>query len=165
MEAFLERRWRTYCPWNIAIGVSVENQATADDRVPTLLATPAETRFLSVEPLLDKVEILPHWISRPWPRAPSVHWVIVGGESGPQARDCRLDHIRLIVEQCRRLDTAVFVKQLGRRPVVHTESGGIVANHYRYGISDSMGGEPADWPEDLRVREFPVALQLAGEPW
>lgn len=69
-------RWpRTF--GNIHLGVSVENQAAADERIPLLLQTPAAVRFLSVEPLLGPVD-LTRWLP---PNSPSVDWVIVGGES------------------------------------------------------------------------------------
>ena len=84
-----------YPPPNVWLGVSVENQARADERIPWLLKTPATVRFLSVEPLLGPVDIRPHFMkfevidpSRD-PRFAweakiqrGIHWVIVGGESG-----------------------------------------------------------------------------------
>ena len=79
---------------NIWLGVSVENQARADERIPWLLKTPAAVRFLSVEPLLGPVDLaswlpfggppmpaLPKWATyTPLPQG--LHWIIVGGESG-----------------------------------------------------------------------------------
>lgn len=76
-----------------------------------------------------------------------IHWVIAGGESGPGARPCDVAWIRSIVGQCRDAGVPVFVKQLGRRPV-------IPANE-PWTCLDRKGGDPAEWPEHLRVREMP----------
>lgn len=61
---------------NVWLGVSVENQETADKRIPELLKIPAAVRFLSVEPLLGPID-LTRWLA-----TGGIHWVIVGGESG-----------------------------------------------------------------------------------
>jgi len=129
-------------PWplpNVWLGVSCEDQRAADERIPLLLETPAAVRFVSVEPLLERVNLWP-WDSDPktyalvGPRkrrrattcAPdiegvdrmpaSLDWVIVGGESGPGARPCDVAWIRSIVRQCKESSVPVFVKQLGRHP-------------------------------------------------
>jgi protein gp37 len=73
---------------NVWLGVSVENQETADERIPLLLQTPAAVRFVSYEPALGPVDFrfdwMPHGqIDSMYPR---LDWVIVGGESGPRAR-------------------------------------------------------------------------------
>jgi len=62
---------------NVWLGVSVEDQKTADERIPLLLQTPAAVRFVSYEPALGPVD---------WRQIPHLDWVIVGGESGPGAR-------------------------------------------------------------------------------
>ena len=124
---------------NVWLGVSVENQATADERIPILLRTPAAVRFLSVEPLLGPVE-LGDWLI-------DLDWVIVGGESGPCARACDLAWIRALVIECKKWDVRVFVKQLGAN-TDWSENGWCRLN-------DRHGGDPAEWPADLRVREFP----------
>jgi len=102
------------------LGTSVENQAAADERIPHLLATPAAVRFLSVEPLLGPVDFS-RWLPirhstglAPW--VPDgdrrdLHWVIVGGESGPGARPMDLAWARSLIEQCRAARVPVFVKQ------------------------------------------------------
>jgi len=116
-------------PWpHIWLGVSVEDQERADERVPDLLETPAAVRFVSAEPLLGPVDFTrvdgstrdalkgyDFELIEPWPdNPPKVDWVIVGGESGPGARPCDLAWIRSIRDQCRAAGAAVFVKQLGR---------------------------------------------------
>ena len=127
-------------PQNVWLGVSVENQATADERIPLLFQTPAALRFLSVEPLLDKVAFNAFLLD-------GIDWIIVGGESGPRARRCDIDHVRSVVWAGFRAGIPVFVKQLGSRPVRGDAMGPY--------MEDRKGGDPAEWPEDLRVREFP----------
>jgi protein gp37 len=105
---------------HIWLGVSVENQAAADERIPPLLATPAAVRLVSAEPLLAPVDLSPWLVAdmgdRGRPRLNLLHWVIVGGESGPKARPCEVAWVRSIVEQCQTAGTACFVKQLGAQP-------------------------------------------------
>jgi protein gp37 len=83
---------------NVWLGVTAENQQTADERIPLLLQTPAALRFISCEPLLENIELSPEVIggypsSEEWartgPKKPRLDWVIVGGETGPGARECK----------------------------------------------------------------------------
>ena len=124
---------------NVWIGTSVENQTTADDRIPSLLNTPASVRFLSCEPLLESIDLRKY--------LHGISWVIVGGESGTDARPCHIDWIKSIVRQCKQSETAVFVKQLGSNPVN--------AAHLKLKTSDRKGGNIDDFPPELQVREFP----------
>jgi len=79
--------------------------------------------------------------------------VIVGGESGPGARPLDVAWARSIVQQCRATGVPVFVKQLGSNPApLRVEAGSVLE---RLWLRDRKGGDPAEWPEDLRVREFP----------
>lgn len=156
---------------NVWYGTTVEDQARADERIPQLLAVPAAVRFLSVEPLLGPVDLRPYldgstrWSVRT--NATNVDWVIVGGESGPGARPCDVAWIRSIVDRCIDAGVPVFVKQIGAFPVtananlddwpddavlVHHGEGAAAG---RAKLRDPKGGDPAEWPEDLRVREFP----------
>lgn len=151
---------------NVWLGVSVEDQKTADERIPLLLQTPAALRWLSVEPLLGPVD-LAEWL---WMLKGSkggtvdmLHWVVVGGESGPGARPCDISWIRSIMAQCKAADVPVFVKQLGSGRLeygkVHIQPVG-VANHSAgsWTYKNSKGGDPSEWPKDLRVREMPEVL-------
>ena len=135
-------------PRNVWLGVSVENQEQADRRIPLLLDTPAAVRFVSAEPLLGPVDMRES-LSRAiaGPNGTVLDWCIVGGESGPQARPCGLGWMRGIVGDCRATGVPVFVKQLGRRP----RSGSIELK-----LNNRKGGDPAEWPPDLRVREWPA---------
>lgn len=198
---------------NIWLGVSVENQAVADKRIPLLLQTPAAVRFLSCEPLLGEVDLglaystwkapwNSRWVELPFPvrgdliyestvakpgyyRAHSnkngalsvpahngreesllgikpdefeplgtVDWVIVGGESGPKARECHLPWIQNIVEQCAEAGVACFTKQTGSNPWQHdcqqilvTGKGSDTEEWARLGYN---------WP-----RQFPTGVETA----
>ena len=90
---------------NVWLGTSVENQGWADERIPYLLETPAAVRFLSMEPLLGPVDISPF--------AAALDWVIVGGESGPNARPMSSEWVRSIRDQCQEAGVAFFFKQWG----------------------------------------------------
>ena len=98
-------------PWpipNVHVGVSVEDRKYGLPRIEHLRDVPAALRFLSVEPLLEDLGALD---------LRGIGWVIVGGESGPGARECDVAAVRSVVRQCRAQQVPVFVKQLGRRPV------------------------------------------------
>jgi protein gp37 len=114
---------------NVWLGVSIENQEAADERIPLLLKTPAAVRFVSCEPLLGPVNLneLPSasGIGRlldslsnagcdPGALIPSkLDWVIVGGESGPHARPMHLDWARSLRDQCQAAKVPFFFKQWG----------------------------------------------------
>jgi protein gp37 len=100
---------------NLWLGTSIEDQRRAHERTPPLLDTPAAVRFLSVEPLLERVRFpLPCKDSRFWG---GIHWVIIGGESGRGYREMRPEWVEEIAGQCARAGVACFVKQdSGLRP-------------------------------------------------
>lgn len=163
---------------NVWLGVSTEDQATADERIPLLLQAPAAVRFLSCEPLLGPIDLSPmtchrcgsheasftaiddRTCSQPWcvecdlemgdpVWLESLGWIIAGGESGPGARPCDLAWIRKIVGQCAEAEVACFVKQLGANPR------GV--GHRPLLLKGRKGADPNEWPEDLRVRQYPEA--------
>ena len=88
---------------NIWMGTSVEN-ADYVDRIRTLQKIPAAVRFLSVEPLLGPISRMP---------LKDIHWVIVGGESGPKSRPMKIEWVRSIREQCTSKGVPFFFKQWG----------------------------------------------------
>lgn len=119
---------------NLWLGVSVENQQAADERIPHLLKVPAAVRFLSCEPLLGPVDLrqivlrrdgergnelskcLGDWVSPltgAFTDSPRIHWVIVGGESGPGARPLHPDWVRSLRDQCQAAGVPFFFKQHG----------------------------------------------------
>jgi protein gp37 len=101
-------------PANVWLGVSVEDQERADQRIPELLKIPAKVRFLSIEPLLESVaiyELLDDQCDGGNVLGSAIDWVIVGGESGPARRDCGVVAIAGVVAQCQAYGVPVFVKQ------------------------------------------------------
>lgn len=111
---------------------------------------------------------------------PLLSWVIVGGESGPGCRPCHPEWVRSLVKQCKAAGVPVFVKQMGGnvvtrndmiedgfndgetgwpQPDVEHDIHGFREEHQgadcRIRLRDRKGGDPAEWPADLRVREFP----------
>lgn len=98
---------RSDWPSHVWIGTTAEDQEHADKRIPELLKVPAKVRFLSVEPLLGKVD-LAFWLSRV-----DVNWVIVGGESGTNARPMHPDWVRSIRDTCQAAGVPFFFKQWG----------------------------------------------------
>lgn len=152
---------------NVWLGATVANQEEADRDIPKLLATPARVRFLSMEPLLGPVDLSAHLYeccgspvvggeymgaqemiccNQPTPRD-LLDWVIVGGESGPGARSMVLGWAKEIVKQCRDAGVAPFVKQLGSRPTNREGE--------PHPQIQAKGDDMREWPEVLRVREFP----------
>ena len=83
-----------------------------------------------------------------------INWVIVGGESGSGARPCHLDWLRSIVSQCKSANVAVFVKQLGSMAMIDAP---IRYEHdlMKVKLKDRKGGDIDEFPDDLKVREFP----------
>lgn len=162
---------------NVHLGVSVENQQTADERIPLLLQTPAVVRWVSYEPALGPIDFTAiHYTDEDtecvWNALTGEHevlnstspdcvttaedgntrldWIVVGGESGPRARPFDIAWARQTVQQSKAAGVPVFVKQLGADPRdPHWDMGGMVT------LRDSKGGDPSEWPEDLRVREWP----------
>jgi len=138
-----------HTPRNVWVGTTVEDRER-ESRVGDLCRIPAAVRFLSVEPMLEGVEIfteggaldradaagklddLPFNRDNPW----HIHWVICGGESGPGARPMDVEWARALRADVESGGAAFFMKQLG-------------------GVSKKRG-EMGDFPEDLRVREFPT---------
>jgi|ERR1043166_1063018 protein gp37 len=137
-------------PGNIWLGVSVEDQATVDERIPQLLEIPAAVRFVSYEPALGAVSFQQSAFSHP---EKQIDWMIVGGESGSMARPFNVAWARYSIKQCEAAGAACFVKQLGSAPIVDREDAQI--------IRDRKGGDPAEWPEDLRVWQWPVSARRA----
>lgn len=169
-------------PENCWLGVSCEDQDRAESRLIHLIETPAAVRFVSYEPLLGSIDpthvYLPDrsgwwnvldgrltvnvigenghpdfWVETVEPIRPPIDWAIIGGESGGLARPCELNWVRSLVDACRRAGVATFVKQLGSAPLVDGVFG---RPKTRLMMRNKKGGDPLEWPADLRVREFPL---------
>jgi protein gp37 len=162
----------TSVPPNVWCGVSVEDQRRADERIPDLLNIAATVRYVSAEPLLGPLDLAPYMVParvrlgyrevlerHPCDHAripahlrlrPHIHWVIVGGESGPGARPCQIGWVHGVVRQCDDAGTPCFVKQLGAN------------RHWHWCHREDLpmirhpkGGDAREWPEELRVRQWP----------
>lgn len=124
---------------NVHLGTSIETDEYCN-RADDLRGTPAAIRFLSLEPLLGPLPSL---------NLGGIAWAIIGGESGPGSRPMDLGWVRDLIARCRDSGTAVFVKQMGS--CWAAENGG-----------HGKGGDWDDWPEDLRIREFPGTVQAVA---
>lgn len=152
---------------NVWLGVSVEDQASADARIPLLLETPAAVRWVSYEPALGPIDFngitLDDHSNLSAFRVNSdengLDWIVVGGESGPGARPFDLAWARSVIEQTRETGCRAFVKQLGARAVEEGCEEGLVFVGKNPAVLTRLthrkGGDPSEWPEDLRVREWP----------
>ncbi len=155
----------TQMPWplpNVWLGVSVENQKAADERIPLLLKTPAAVRFISAEPLLGLLDL--EWPKTLYPNGPpmccsglpnecgcqglptepplilGIDQIIVGGESGHGARPMDPAWARSLRDQCKRWSVSFFCKQMGS----------VYGEHKGKNI-----------PDDLLIRELPKAKENA----
>lgn len=93
---------------NLWLGVSVENQDTAMERIPQLMETPAAIRWLSMEPLLEMVHF------RDIRVADKLDWIVVGGESGPKKRPFNVDWARYVRDYCKVQGIKFFMKQIDK---------------------------------------------------
>ena len=169
---------------NVWIGTSVEDQAAADARIPHLLRIPARVRFLSCEPLLGELDLRRYLpiasqfvsrmsaetgaITRPldmgWIRSyrrdgtlveSEIHWVIAGGESGPNARPMHPKWARSLAEQCRAAGVPFHFKQHGEWIAMSQLSDG--------GSEEFYAPAPERDPEAIRRCKVPTTvLQLDG---
>ncbi len=142
--AHLAARWMyenkiTVFPANIWFGASAENQKTFLNRFPWLFSTAAQTQFLSLEPLLGPINLGINFHG--------IDWVIIGGESGPNARPIDLAWVEDILDQCRMANVPVFVKQLGS------------AWAKEVGAKHPKGGDWTEWHPDFWAQMWP------GESW
>lgn len=174
---------RIPCAPNVWLGVSVGVQKS-DWRIQALAETPAAVRFVSAEPLLEPLTLsrimpdgLPAWTCRKcrgkggwaghtvvrgieveqdadcgWCDGSGValDWVIAGGESGPGSGSFDFDWARDLRDEARARGVRFYMKQSGTLVATATNA------RAPDGRKDYKGENPENWPEDLRVREFPV---------
>ena len=127
-------RKRGGLPISTMIGVSVENQEQAEKRIPIITKIP-NTKFLSIEPLLGPMDLRIKLGKSVLSPLYLIDWVIVGGESGPNARPMQVEWAMDIRRQCKDAGVPFFMKQLGGYP--------------------NKRERMEDFPEELRVREWP----------
>lgn len=143
---------RDLLPWplpNVSLGVSVESQRYADERIPLLLDAPAgSVRFLSVEPQLEQVILSDAFLA-----LGKRGWCIQGGESGRKARAFDVAWARSMRAQCHDARVPYFLKQIGARPLDSCNASWVPT------FLQGKGEEPEDWPTELRheTRQFPEA--------
>lgn len=136
---------------NIWFGVSVENQATADGRIPYLNRIPGAVRYLSVEPILEEIDLdtylnpytektvqdkFGNYIPEKVFCKTMIDWMIIGCESGQKHRPCKLKWVRSLVSQGKKAKVPVFIKQLVVKGKVETDV--------------------KKFPKDLQIRQYPV---------
>lgn len=174
---FAASKHRNYRP-NFWLLANVSDQHTADATLPALLECRDLVPVLGLScELVGPVNLTP-WIER-------LDWVRVGGEGGPNARPCDITWIRSIVDQCLLAGVPCFVAQLGSMPMMRADSyegrmagdnpesewpiGTVFSGLCRHigtewqgrsvRLKDKSGSDPAEWPVDLRVREYPGVRQ------
>lgn len=157
---------------NVWLGVSAENQETADKRIPLLLETPAHRRVLSAEPLLAQID-LSRWLELGGPNTdlglsnPGLSWVIVGGESGPKARPMNPQWARDLRDQCTAAGVPFFFKQNGTwaHEDELTEDGRKVGDVWG---ANEAGGGVHYWPDhsmSIKVGKGVAGRLLDGKAW
>jgi len=154
MRRFVTEVWSDYTDEHVALpnvwlGVTAENQDAANERIPALLATPAAVRFVSVEPMLGSVDLSAYLPSQHWVTVgsgpnvvgaeieytPGIDWAIIGCESGPGRRPMKPEWAIDLIDQCQAVGVPVFVKQIE--------------------VNGRVSHDPAEWPPELRVRQYP----------
>jgi protein gp37 len=137
MARMLPKTWTK----NMRFGVTCENQVNADKRVPELLKAWKDKNFISYEPAIGPIDFSPFLEESPedcsefCPPDACIQWIICGGESGYGCRPIDLEWARDVRDQCVSAGVPFFFKQVGGFPDKHHD--------------------PENWPEDLRIREFP----------
>jgi protein gp37 len=153
---------------NLWLGVTVENEAAANERIPLLLQTPAAVRFLSVEPLLEAIDLVDGEMhnpgfgeGHPWLNplggivydnegnfscAPAIDWGIIGGESGSAARPFEMEWAQLLINQFQEAKIPIFMKQVGSNAFYEGKP---------FKTKSRAGSDPKEWPEWAQIQEFP----------
>lgn len=136
------RMWPAEPLPNVWIGATICNQEEADRDIPKLLAIPAAVRFLSIEPMLGPIDIR-HRLgacvfteSDPWSTGRGIDWVIVGGESGPNARPLHPDWVRSLRDQCAAAGVPFLFKQWGEWVPMMGHAEGVPVSGPKYTHAD-----------------------------
>ena len=135
---------------NVWLGVTVENRKNGYPRIKALRRVPATMRFLSCEPLLEGLPDI---------ELTGIDWVIVGGESGSEARRFDVEWARAIRERCQESSVAFFFKQLGSAPFV--DGSPFKPDHCKAtGARDRQGVMVENFPPDLQVQTWPAKRRI-----
>lgn len=138
-------------PANVWLGMTVENQEWARQRIPRLIEIPAAVRFLSCEPLLGPLD-LSRWLGD------SIHWIVAGGESGAKARPAHPDWFRTLRDQCLATGAAFHFRKWGHwSPAAPAQSG----RRKRYTFSDSDQSSATMWAVGMHAS----GRELDGTTW
>lgn len=162
--------WLDRWPDNVWPGFTAENQEWFDKRAPFAVELPAPVIWVSAEPLLGPLNIskyvwkdacgctepdcpvepqdCPH--CRGTGAVTQLDWMVIGGESIGQ-RPFIINHAQMLRDDCRAAGIPVFMKQIGSNPLIEPGPLQIACSHPK-------GGDWIEWPEDLRVREFPTVM-------
>lgn len=162
---FVPARWIDEgWPANVWSGFTAENQARFDERWEHAKHIPAPVIFTSIEPQIGPVVLPEDYLARG-----QRVWPFIGGESGPGARTFDLAWARSLIKQCADAGVPAFMKQAGSRPRSTDKADYHGRRAWMWQATDSLesrllldfedkkGGDPEEWPEDLRVREIPAA--------
>ncbi len=139
IAASLPKDWEDSDLWrHVWLGTSVGSHNSIHRLEQLRMSCYNQIKFASFEPLTSAIEEVPFWLD----------WVIIGGESGNENgkylyRECKIEWIEKIIDDCRRAGTAVFVKQLG----THLAK--------KMNLKSRHGGDIDEWPSHLQIREFP----------
>ncbi|MFN6562659.1 MAG: DUF5131 family protein [Nostoc sp. ChiSLP01] len=139
VEAWLDSHSLDKLPEKIWVGTSIENRHTLQQRSPILAQIPAHVRFWSAEPLLEDLGDISLFLK-------DIHWIICGGESGPNSRPCHLEWLQSIVQQCHSDKIPVFVKQVGANAYFQQQ---------QFKTRNKKGGDITEFIQQLQVQEFP----------
>lgn len=153
--------WKSGLPSNVWVGVTAENQECADQRMPLLLEVPVSIHFVSCEPLLGPISLIP-WL-------PELNWVIVGGESGAKARPMHPNWARALRDQCLDFGVSYFFKRWGRFVPAF---GKLPDDDIYYPseecdkfVTDPFGDKTYMFPLSARYRGGAVVRLLDGHEW
>ena len=144
-------------PKNLWTGTVVNDQESANKRVPALQRIPSPVRFIKAEPLKGEMT-LKSWLGA----GTGIQWVITGGESTGRETPCKLEWLQSIVDECRHAGVAAFVTQIGRGAVKARRDANIGRSTEK--SADRTGADPVEWPSKLRCREWPEPLQQFWAP-
>jgi protein gp37 len=170
-------RWPLPHVW---LGVTVENQAAADERIPLLLQTPAAVRWISVEPMIGPISFVGMFANpnNPWDGTnvlEEIDWVVCGGESGKNARPMHSDWARQLRDCCAAVDVPFMFKQWGEwvplRPSMdgcaYLDGPALVQEHSpkrrpKIWPGYSIGGDFPPWMQAMRVGKKAAGRLIDG---